>query len=197
VTFATQADVEALLLRELSAAEQPYIDGLLERADALILDYLPGVTFDGEVDGEVVTLRGNGTDELWLPGRPVRAVDTVTIDAELLDPTEYTFSRWGPLRRLCGYWGGRDRVIEVAWDYGLASAPPAVVQVAADLARWSFANPGNARQETIGQYSVTYATETFSGVELLPGHRRILGKYKARSTSLLVESANPWWGHGA
>ena len=197
MTIATQADVEALLLRDLSAAEQPYIEALLGRADALIYDHLPGVTFDALVEAATVTVHGNGTDELWLPGRPVIAVDSVAIDGETLDATEYTFTKWGPLRRLFGHWGSRSTEIAVTWDYGQDGADDAVVQVAADLVRWSFANPTNVRQETIGQYSVTYATETISALTLLPGHRRILGKYRAKSASVLVESASPWWSHGA
>lgn len=194
MTFATREDVEAFLVRSLTDAELPHIDRLLERADDRIRGYVPGVSFDAVVNNASATLRGSGSDELWLPGRPVVAVDQVTVDGEILDPGEYVAPRWGPLRRLCGSWGGRSRVVEVTWDYGLASPPGDVVDVAADLVRWAIANPTNVRQTTIGSYSETVGGGSPAGLELTSSHKRTLGRYRAKATSVLVEPSGPFWG---
>ncbi len=194
MTFATQADVEALLVRSLTDTELQALPRLLELIDGRIMGRLPGVKFDGVVTGAVVTLRGNGPDELWLPGRPVVAVSSVSIDGEVLDPSEWAVSRWGPLRRHYGAWGGRRAEIQVTWDYGLDAPPDDVVEIAADLARWAIANPTNVRQATIGSYSETVGGGSPAGIELLPQHLRTLGRYRARATSVAVVPSSPWWG---
>jgi len=195
MTFATEADVEARLLRALTPTEGAYVGRLLTHADGLITSYLPGVSFDGTTAGATVSVRGNGTDELWLPARPVTSVTSVTIDGAVLDPGSYVTSTWGPLRRLFGYWSP-NQVIDVTWDHGLAEPPPAVVSVAADIVKWMLINPTNSRQLTVGQYSESFAAESLGGTELTAAHRRTLDRYKPKITSVLLQSMNPWWGHG-
>lgn len=172
--IATQGDVEALLLRALTAAETPYIASLLAKADAEIAAILPGWRFTSVLLNQPFTVRGSGTSEIWLPGRPILAVDSVTVDGELLDPSEYD---WAPLGDLNltnpSRVFARSSTITGIYDFGLAAPPADVVNVAADMVRWAITNPAGIRQETIGQYSSSYG-EVTSGVRPSDEHRAAL-----------------------
>lgn len=192
MTFAVVADVEALLRREVTNGELPFVNRLLGMADDAITAEVPGVSFDAVVTGATATFERVIGDEIWLPGRPVVQVTEVTVDGEVVDPDLYVSSRWGPLRRRCLDWSAW-RTIQVTWDYGMASPPGDVTNVAADLVSRQLHDPGRTRQETIGQYSYTSADPTAAALELGSDHRRRLRRYKIRLTSLPVESDNPWW----
>jgi hypothetical protein len=172
--IATQADVEARLLRPLTAVETTYLSALLAKADGEVYGVLPGYRFSGVVNNESLVLRGSGTGELWLTGKPVIAVDSVTVDGRVLDPTEYDWHPYGDLNLTT-----EGRVFEighpvtVVYDYGLAAPPVDVINVAADMIAGAMTNPSGYRQETIGQYSTSYAAVA-AGVSPTDDHVRIL-----------------------
>lgn len=181
MTIADQGDVEALLLRPLSALEAQYIGELLRRADANILGELPGYKFDGVVTGHTETLRGSGAFDLWLPGRPILDVTSIIVDGDTLDPAGYEWFPFGDVHRVTGpgKWP-RSSTIDVTWDYGLEAPPADIVNIAADMVRWAITNPTGVRQESVGQYSVAYMVERLGDAtaSVSSDHVRTLNRYR-------------------
>lgn len=190
MAFASVADVEALLRRDLTAQEEVWALRLLDMADAAITAEVPGVSFGAVVTGAVTTVRlVSCDDELWLPGRPVNAMTSVVIHGQTVDPGSYAVSKWGPLRasRVWPAWTD----ITVTWNYGFASAPGDVVNLAAGLVAQQLSDPNNVRSETIGQYSHTYATAGEPALSLADDQRRRLNRYRIKRTSIPIEPAAP------
>lgn len=178
MTIADQGDVEALLLRPLSATEAGYIAALLTRADGLIARELPYVRFTGQLDNQTATLRGSGSFEIWLPGRPVVNVDSITLDGRLMDPDEYDWHEFGDVARtLEGAVWPQTSSIAVVWDYGLPTPDEAIVSVAADIVASAIEGAGGIRQESIGGYSISYA-QVAARMQVTDAHRRILDHYR-------------------
>jgi hypothetical protein len=176
MTIATQADVEAHILRPLTAQELTYLPKLLAAADARIGDALPYIKWDGVSNNANVTMKGSGVFEIWLPGRPVINVDSVTVDGVLWDPLQYDWSEWGDVAIDRGEWDRRS-TITIVWDYGYAAPPVDIVNVAADLVKWGIVNPTGLRQEAIQSYSATYATELIAAADLAP-YLPVLNRYR-------------------
>jgi hypothetical protein len=175
VPIATVADVEAALVRSLEPAEAEHIDALLSVADARIAEELPGVRFTGILTNQTAVLRGDGDVEVWLPGRPVRKVTSVTVDGSPLGPAYYLWHDFGDLTRIGG--PGRwlyGQSIVVNYDFGWPGPPAPVVSVAAELVKRWLSAPAGVRQESIGQYSTTYATAEGVPDDL----RRTLDRYR-------------------
>lgn len=191
MAFASIPDVEAILRRTLTAEEQVFVNRLLDMADAEIEAELPGVSLDGVVTGATATFQHVLGDELWLPGRPVNQVTQVTFDGDPVPTDDYWVSPWGPLRRRCGAWPDLTD-IAVTWDYGYATVPADVVNIAADLVAAQVNDPNGIRQVAVGQYSETRTSRSVA-LELTSDHRRRLGRYRVRRTSIPVETDNPWW----
>jgi hypothetical protein len=179
MTIATQADVEALLLRPLSANEATYIADLLARADGLVFRELPGWRFTSVLNNQTATLPGTDHFETWFTGRPVVAVASVTLNGDLLRYGEdYDWHEFGDLSRTSGtkMWARTDD-IDVVYSYGLAAAPEDIVAVAADLCVSAISNPTGIRQETVGQYSYTLA-DAAAGMALSVDQAAILNHYR-------------------
>lgn len=190
MSFASVADVEALLRRTLTPEEQTWAQRLLDMADDAITAEVPGVSFDAVVTGAVATFRlVTCDDELWLPGRPVTAVTSIVINGQALNPGSYAVSRWGPLRA-SGFWRPWTD-ITVTWNYGFATPPGDVVNIAADLVARALNDPNNVRSETIGQYSHTYASAGGPALSLDGDQRRRLNRYRIKRTSIPIEPAAP------
>jgi hypothetical protein len=88
-----------------------------------------------ETDSEVTLWALDQTQWLTLPGKPVTAVDSVTLDGETLTAgTDYKLVH-GDLWNASG-WGGGCEPLEVVIEmtHGLAEVPPAIVQLVCDLA---------------------------------------------------------------
>jgi len=178
MTIATQTDVEASLQRALSATEGGFIADLLARADGLIADELPGVTFAGTARS-TADIAGADSFEVWLPARPVLNVVSVTLDGTVLTYGEdYDWSEFGDLDRTSGnkVWA-RTSDISVVWDHGLAEPPAVLVAVAADIVAGAISNPTGIRQESIGQYSYTLA-DAGARMRVTDDQRRILDHYR-------------------
>jgi hypothetical protein len=193
VTIASQADVEAVLLRTLTANEALYIGALLARADGLILGELPYWKFDGIVNNHAADVAGVGSFEVWLPGRPVIGVDSVTVDGQALAASEYSWFPFGDLAREGVTWWGsgtgqpaiwpRGSVVHVVWDYGLAAAPSELVTLAADLVVVGLTSTStqNVQSQRFDDYAITYATGAASAAMTrvdLDQYGRILDHYR-------------------
>lgn len=126
------------------------------------------------VTGDIITLPGSWSSELELPERPVTAVTAVAVDGTTLDASAYAL-KLGRLQRTrhdisllnfdpwyrCG-WGGPERAVTVTYTHGYATIPDDVHDVVLEVAALLMGNPGHVRQESLGSYAVTYATETLA-----------------------------------
>jgi hypothetical protein len=194
VTIAVQSDVEAVLLRPLTANESTYIAALLAKADGLIFGELPGWKFNGLVNDAAIDLIGTGSFEVWLPGRPVMKVESVTLDGALLPASYYSWHAFGDLAREAGGWwydrigGGypavwpRGSTVHVVYDYGLAAPPSELVSVAADLVRVGITSPSssNVQSQRFDDYAITYAMTSAQTAmrTALDDYRSILDHYR-------------------
>lgn len=175
--FATAAELAAMLQRTFSAAETTAAEWALDNATAAIKNYSrQRIEF---VANDAVVLRGNWSDILWLPERPVTAVASVTVGtAAVLSTSSYTWSRHGLLHAPTG-WGGPHDVVTVTYSHGFAVVPDDVKAVCLSAAARSFGNPDNLRSETIGSYAVTYNTSaTGEGVLLSRSEKETLRRYR-------------------
>lgn len=190
-TAATRADVEALLMRDLSAYDTA-ITRLLELAEGTLAADMPGLTFGPA--SSTVTVEGDGDEVLVLPYYPVRAVTSVAIAGVELDADAYRCDVLGRLRRrydgaanphddtgglICWPDAGVD--IVVTYDYGfVASAmPPEMTTVVAELVSRRVVNPTGASQQSIGDRSESFAGAAgVDGGALADAHRNLLRHWR-------------------
>lgn len=164
MSFATIADLEKVLGRDLPAQDPPALFAL-DSATAMVRAVLG--QYIEEVEDEVITLDGTGTRVLLLPETPVSDVSLIEIDGEELDSDYYQWSADGYVRKLNGVWIGDLRSIEVTYSHGYATTPALIVSVTANLAARLLDTPLVIRQETIGAYSVSYTSSALQADELL------------------------------
>ncbi|MFE9845776.1 mobile element protein [Streptomyces goshikiensis] len=112
------------------------------------------------VEGDVVTLDGNGRESLLLPVWPTVAVTKVLLDGkELVDGTDYSWSAAGILRRLgCQVWPDRLRCIEVTYSHGWAEIPADISDAVIEQARAAFRSEPGIKSKAVGGQSVTFET---------------------------------------
>ncbi|MFJ2579972.1 hypothetical protein [Kitasatospora aureofaciens] len=84
-------------------------------------------------------------------------------------------------RRNLGIWAPR---VQLTYSHGYTDIPDDIMDVVLDLATMSMTNPQGLRQETIDDYSRTFASETIGGASLSDAHREILAPYRVELTSL-------------
>lgn len=84
-------------------------------------------------------------------------------------------------RRNLGVWAPR---VQITYSHGYTEVPDDVMDVVLDLATMSLTNPQGLRQETIDDYSRTFAAETIGGATLSDGHKEALAPYRVSLTSL-------------
>lgn len=164
----TQAKVEAILGRPLTAAEATYLPERLNMAESAILDAFPGLVLDDttvtDEDNEV------GQDsEVWPNLYPVRSVEALSVngvDVDLSDlvitdgfaafvmPTSYLST---PSKELGGWRAGDRIVISYTAGYESSAVPDHVANVAAEMIAVGFDTPLSVRQETLGDHSISYA----------------------------------------
>lgn len=142
-----------------------------------------------------VTLTAWGDQRLTLPGLPVTAVDSVTVDGTTV--TDHRLVDGTHLWRLAGFGSRQDPTdVVVTYTHGLAAVPAHIVDLtcslaAAGIAAWSGdADTFDPRvvAEKIDDYSVTYTQggESVATVmELPPGTRRWLRKQFGGGTGLV------------
>lgn len=115
-----------------------------------------------ETDSTVTLWAVDGDQYLDLPGMPVTAVDSVTLDSDLLAADTYKLVA-GRLWRSAGWGGCEPLEVEVTLTHGFATVPPYIVQLVCDLAiaGMSSASAGahdpRVIAEKIDDYAVTFA----------------------------------------
>lgn len=113
-----------------------------------------------ETDSTVTLWAVDGDRYLDLPGRPVTAVASVTLDGDPLDDYRLVHGR---LWRLAGWGGCEPLEVEVDLTHGFAAVPPYIVQLVCDLAIAGMSSAAEGAHdprvvaEKIDDYSVTFA----------------------------------------
>ena len=177
--FATAAELAAMMQApvETAAAELA-----LASASAVIRRWTrQNIT---RVTNDVAQLRIIDCDALVLPQRPVVSVAEVKVNALILN--DWVLSgdrllRTGGWRRLPGTTAYPDPgLVRVTYTHGWDEVPDDVRTVCLDLASASLANPSMLRQETIDDYSRTFAAETLGVGGLSVAHKELLSAYRRR-----------------
>lgn len=139
-----------------------------------------------EVTNDVIVLDGTNSDALILPQIPVSEVSEVVVgDDTLVVDDDYKLTGNGILVRtwpMRWRWGRQNIRVTYTRGYPDDELPRDVRVVALALAKriYQAASSGSVRSETIGAYSVTYATgaEQIQSADLTKGERFILYKYR-------------------
>lgn len=118
------------------------------------------------VEGDVVTLDGNGRESLLLPVWPTAAVASVVLDGvTLVEGTDYAWSDAGLLRRLgCQFWPDRLRCLVVTYSHGWTVVPEDIQEAVIDQARTMFSVPAGVQSKAVGGQSVTFGATAAVGV---------------------------------
>lgn len=186
-----QTDIEAILGRDLTAAEETRVVRLTAMAEAQVESMLPGLSIAaGTATDEVIPW--NDPDVMWTKRYPVTAIDELTVDGNAVDSAGYRWNEMGELQLLGG---GRlnsweinlrsfptNPVITVTYDYGAATLAAdiaaAVAAVVAALLRGQAAGSAGIQSESLGAYSVTYDTAVAGAAGLAPPAADLLRRWK-------------------
>jgi hypothetical protein len=128
-----------------------------------------------------VTLEGQASEWLTLPGVPIISVASVEIDGEAVTDWRLRSHR---LWRACGWSSGcGPSEVEVTQTHGLADVPADIVDLVCRITSTALADyradpegaglaAGDIRAERIGDYSVTYGSEGLITSMELPDYLR-------------------------
>lgn len=192
--LATQADVEASLLRALTTPEATYVSALLARASRQVRVYLG--QYIEEVADDVVTISADMYGTLRLPQRPVTAIASIVVAGTTLDPDTYEFTADGVVT---GVWAdGFETNIGFGWTtpatfvytHGYDPIPDDIVGVVADAvaaritaAASTGSGGGAVKLAQVDDVRIEYDTTTTSSSESSAGlsdeQKRILDPYKS------------------
>jgi hypothetical protein len=177
--FATAAELAAVLQAPVDSAAAELA---LASASAAIRRWTrQSIT---RVVDDAVTLRVIDCNELVLPQRPVVSVSEVRVNSLVLN--DWVLSgdrllRTGGWHRLPGTTTYPDPgLVQVTYTHGWEEIPDDVRAVCLDLASATMANPSMLRQETIDDYSRTFASETLGAGSLSQAHMTLLGDFRRR-----------------
>lgn len=164
------SDVEVMLGRALTAAEQTRATRLLAMAEAAVESALPGFTFDSGT--ETVTIQSDDPGFIWTPKYPVSNVGEIQLDDEVIDADYY---RWNELGKITAhnhwplndyevnlrFWGATTRAADITITYSYGGTVPEdmaamVASMVATTIRRQAVNPDNVQSEALGAYQVSF-----------------------------------------
>lgn len=163
----TQAKVEAILGRALTAAEVGYLPERLNMAESAILDAFPGLVFADTTVTDEDNVVGQDSD-VWTDSYPIRSVTALAVNGVDVDLSDLVITdgfaalvmptRSAVPSKEVGGWRAGDRiVISYTAGYESSTVPDHVANVAAEMIAVGFDTPLSVRQETLGDHSVSYA----------------------------------------
>ena len=106
------------------------------------------------VEGETVTLDGDGSRSLVLPTAPVVGVSRVAVDGD--EVTDYRWSSAGLLRRTHGQWPDDLQAVEVTYSHGYDPIPEEITDVVLNAAETAFTGSQDIASMTVGGQQVTF-----------------------------------------
>lgn len=196
--LATRANVEALLLRALTAAEAEHFDALAAMADAAVEAELPGLAL--EPGAETATVRVNADGEVWTPRYPVVSVASLTIDGSPVLVDE-PVDAYGPLRApSAADWRSKwapswpdGAVAQVTYAFGFDVPPPGLALIAAEALVVAMLGPrGGLQQEQLGDHMQGFRGSVIGGaVRFDEAQLRKLRRFRRRIDSATIRRSGP------
>ena len=143
MTLSLQTDIEKFLQITFTIQpNDPNIDYLISSADGLIIDELG---YDPQVALALVEVHDpSHTFDLWVRRPPIAAVNSVTIDGDLVAATAYTTylvdeDKSGLIRRIDGQrWRSKLRGISIDYDAGYPTIPTPLRDASVRIAARAF-----------------------------------------------------------
>lgn len=190
--LASSADLST---RGVDISDTNLVAAMLAVASSIVRQAAQSPILETESD---VTLWATDEDRyLDLPGKPVTAVDTVTVDGDALTSDDFKLVN-GRLWRLEG-WGFRCEPIEVTATvtHGFAVVPEHIKQIVCDLAIAGMgaasagAHDPRVLVESIDDYSVTFAQggeSVATAMELPRATRQAIRKQFGGGAAMVVAS---------
>ena len=114
------------------------------------------------VEGDEITLNGNGTDTLLLPAAPVNGTPTVLVDG--VPVADFTIDRNSGVLRRNGCWPDGLGNIRVTYNHGWATIPGDIEDAILEQAQIVATTLPHLQQESAGTNSVTYGAQATIGV---------------------------------
>ena len=192
-------DVEIILGRGLTDAENDRLDRLTEMAYAIIEGALPGFSIAAgtATDERIVH---DDPDVAWTERYPVTAVTEVRIGDAVLSDTSYRWTDRGRIElgrrcilnefeiNLTGYAFGED--LTVAYGYGMADPAPdevltVVAQMVAGVLRTQATNPDGVTSTRLGAFEESYGPQGNPGFARIEGAATLLRRW-SRSRAVSV-----------
>lgn len=184
--LAEQADVEASLLRALTAAEETYIDALLARASRAVVAYT-GQAIE-EVADDIVTIEADLYGNLRLPQIPVTAIASIVAGGDTVDAASYAWDVHGAITCPVGdpfeyNLAGLLPPIVVTYTHGYDPIPADIIEIVADMVagRLSSSSSGGAvKRAQVDDVTVEYdTTSSLSGTDgLTDDQKTVLNRYR-------------------
>lgn len=185
--YATAADLATLLNVTFDGADTDRAMLLLELvSDEIQANCHQQLT---QLVDDVVTLPGNWSGELLLPGPPVTTVTTVTMDGDatsgwtLLNNRLWRTSpvEWVGNRTFAGYWGGPETAVQVTYTHGHTTVPDVARATALRAAARAWNNPQQSTQMSLGAWQESMVR--LAGTWLTDGDRTVLTRAGLRRTA--------------
>lgn len=156
--LATVAQLAAFLGREIDS-DDPAALQALDIASSSVRAYC-GHHVSLATD-DVAVLDGTGTAVILLPAIPISEVASVSVNDVELTEERYRWSSKGFIMRQDGLtFPSSPQSVQVTYTHGWAEIPPAIVGVVVSLAGRMLDGSAGIKQESLGSYSVTYASPT-------------------------------------
>lgn len=182
VPMVSAADfIELFELDSPTDADLARIETAIEIASGIVRN---GRRIFTPVNGAQVVVDAKGGRLLMLPKEilPLRGVSSVVEDGTILNTTDFAWSENGYLERQAGRWPVGLRSVVVTCDHGYDPLPPVIAGICLGIAKRIFDNPdgsaGGIQSETIGSYSVAYATAG-AAAGMTEFERQVLDRYGA------------------
>lgn len=193
----TLNDVEVLLGRDLTDAENARYARLTEMACAMVEANLPGFAI-AEGTGTDERIVHDDPDVAWTARYPVSAVTEVKLGDAVLSPTSYRWTETGriELGQRCllnefeinlgtGYNFGED--LTVTYDFGLADPGDEVLTVVAQMVagvmRSRATNPDGVTSTRLGDFEESYGPQGNPGFARIDGASALLRRWARRSAT--------------
>lgn len=190
------SDVEIILGRAITAAEDDRVDRLTEMAYAMVESNLPGFAIaEGTATDERIV--HDDPDVAWTARYPVSAVTEVKLGDAVLSSTSYRWTETGRIElgrrsilnefeiNLSSYYFGED--LTVTYDFGMTDLGDEVLTVVAQMVagvmRGQATNPDGVTSTRLGDFEESYGPQGNPGFARVDGAATLLRRWARRSAT--------------
>lgn len=191
------SDIEVILGRELTDAEDDRVDRLIAMAYAMVEANLPGfaIAAGTATDERIVH---DDPDVAWTARYPVTAVTEVAIGDAVLSETSYRWTETGRIelgqRTILNEFeinlgtGYTCEDLTVTYEFGMADPAPdeaqtVVAQMVAGVLRNQATNPDGVTSTRLGAFEESYGPQGNPGFASLSGSAALLRRWARRSAT--------------